>query len=429
LLHLEQAHGAGGRFNRNDLFVIRGRLNPEAIAKAFELLLQRHESLRTVFVLENGAWQQEIRSEQKQPAQFRYRDLRETSDANGEADRLINHRLRQSFDLQAGPLIRSDLICTAQDQYLLLVSMCQLISDGRSVEVLVRDWMQLYASICDEQLAAPEPLEFQYKDYCHWRNVRASASRAELDRAFWKNELAGAPSELPLPRRDGQQTGQGVDARTTIAIAPDLMNRLLAEASAHQRTPFVTFLGATGILLSNWLQVQDLVTGTYTRGRDRPDLLDQIGFFLNTVPLRIRMRKGESPRVMLARLQRSVLEAFKHQEYPYQEICRDLQWVRSSGRHPLFDVMVAYDEVELLPRPQCLEGLTIEAAPLPGPAKEADLLFTLRTTPDQGASVVITWNSAMFAEDEIRQRANELRQTLEAIAGQAGEPGVGNQND
>ena len=415
LLHIERTSPQRDAFNRNDLYELRGQVDPARLERSFALLVERHESLRTTFETVGGKPVQVVHEPGALALPFDVHHL--AHDDPLAVRRLVERRIREPFEIDRQPLVRADLLRTGAEACSLLVSMHQLVSDGRSAEVLVRDWTALYDALSGGDGSSLPPLAFQYKDAARWRRDRMTQERQLEHREFWSRELEGASSIVPL-RTDRRRPPVAAltGARLRLPIGRALTERIAELASRHEVTEFVVARCAVALLLLAETGLTDVTIGTYTRGRNRVDLEDQIGFYINTVPLRLRLLPDDDVPCLLRRAQREVLRAFQHEEHPYEWTMRELGWARGPERSPLFDVMVAMDEmggrtgVEA-GRPRRLE---LEPLELPRRSKEGDLLFAFWRWADR-LEIAVTYDTELFTPDRVRRFATGLRGTLEAL--------------
>ncbi len=415
LLSMEDTYDRPDGFNRNDLYELPGDVDAVALERSFARLVERHETLRTTFAKEDGQWTQIVHAPGALPLPFAVHDFSGRPPADARA--FAEDRIRTAFAVTEEPLMRVDLLRT-DARWLMVTSMHQLVSDGRTVDVLVEEWLRLYDAAVEGRDAELEPLAVQYKDTARWRNTRMAGERARNHYEFWLQELAGASSVVPLA------TDRPRPARTAFAAGrlrrpvPDLASRLASLAGAHRVTEFVVAKTAVSLLLLAETGGDDVTLGTYTRGRNRLDFENQLGNYINTVPLRTRLQPDETVASVLRTAQHDVLRAFQHEEYPYGWTMRNFGWERGPDRSPLFDVMVAMDIAEA-PEPSGAGGHLVEfrRLALPRRAKEADLQFVFDRTPSGGMEIAVTYNSEIFDASRVERLAGRLEEIIQGLAG------------
>jgi acyl transferase domain-containing protein/aryl carrier-like protein len=421
LIEIERTWPQPAAFHRNDVFELRGHVDPALLERSFALLAQRHESLRTTYETVAGRDVQVVHSPSELPLLFAVHELPGApADAAGE---FIAARIREPFQATAQALIRADLIHTGPGAYLLVTSMNQLVADGRSAEIMQRDWEELYESLAAGRPADLPPLEIQYKDVAAWRNRRLTPERCAGHRQFWLEELSGAPSFVPVPADLPRPAVSALPGdRIRLPVPRQLAAQFAALAARHSVTEFVVARCAVGLLLAATGST-DSVIGTYTQGRDRLELEDQIGCYFNTVPLRFRLQPGDDVPSVLTRSQDEVLRAFQHQDYPYGDTLRDLGWQRGPDRSPVFDVVVGLEHLDPVPSGAMpAAGIQFVSQELPRRAKEGDLNFVfLRSTGE--LDLLLTYNTEIFSAKRGQAILNLLRAVVEAMA--AGRPIAG----
>jgi amino acid adenylation domain-containing protein len=414
LLGLEETYDRPDGFNRNDLYELHGDVDAAALELSFARLVERHEVLRTTFARQGDQWMQIVHAPGALPLPFAFHDFagRPPADARTFAE----DRIRTAFAVTEEPLMRVDLL-RADPRWLLVTSMHQLVSDGRTVDVLVEEWQRLYDCAVAGRDAGLSPLAVQYKDTAQWRNARMAGERRREHREFWLQELAGASSAVPLATDRPRPARTAFAAGRARRLVPDLASRFAGLASSHGVTEFVVAKAAVSLLLLAETGGNDVTIGTYTRGRNRLDFENQLGNYINTVPLRTRLRPDETVASVLRTAQDDALRALQHEEYPYGWTMRDLSWERGPDRSPLFDVMVAVDIAEA-PDPSSTDRHLVELSRLEMPrrAKEADLQFVFDRIPDGGMEIVVTYNAEIFDAARVERLAGRLEEIIQGLA-------------
>jgi amino acid adenylation domain-containing protein len=330
-----------------------GRLDRHALGLALDRLVQRHESLRTTFVVVDGEAVQRIadvkdshfllRDHDLRYDDLRYDDLRQQADLELELRQLYEEEAHASFDLEAGPLIRGRLVRQGEDQYALLITMHHIVSDGWSVAVLLNELSILYrAFVRGEPDPLPE-LAVQYPDYAVWQRHWMQGEVLRQQAEYWKNTLAGAPALLELPAdhvRPADQEYAG--AWHEVVLDEKLATGLKELSRQHGSTLYMTLLAGWAALLGRLSGQQDILIGTPVANRGQGELEGLIGFFVNTLVLRTDL--SHRPRVgeLLERVKIQSLGAQQHQDIPFEQVVEIVQPERSLAHSPLFQVMFAW---------------------------------------------------------------------------------------
>ncbi|MFF5532690.1 non-ribosomal peptide synthase/polyketide synthase [Streptomyces cinerochromogenes] len=390
---------------------LRGPLDTAALRTALGGLVARHETLRTTFAEHDGQARQTVHPPRS--VELPLDDLADTA----ALDALLEREAATPFDLTTGPLFRARLARLTADEHVLVLATHHIVTDGWSTGVLARDLGELYtAALADRRPDLPA-LPVRYADYAAWQRGRAEQAEAEL--AHWRRTLDGiTPLELPTDRpRPAVRTRDG--ALVTFTLPAALTERLRERGREADATLYMTLVTACQVLLARWAGQEDVTVGTVTAGRERPELHDVVGMFVNTLVLRARVRPQLPFRELLAEVRTTALEAFAHQEVPFERVVDAVQPERDTSRTPLFQVMVALHNLGAAP-PR-LPGLAVE--PLTPPVRTAayDLAFDFVES-DGGLTGHLEYNTGLFDADTAERLAARLRLLLEAAAQDPGLP-------
>ncbi|WP_284117640.1 non-ribosomal peptide synthase/polyketide synthase [Streptomyces fragilis] len=405
LWFLDRFEPGGTEYATLSVLRLRGPLDENALHTALDALVARHETLRTTFTELDGAARQVVHP--PHPVALPLDDL--TGQAPAALDALLDSEAATPFDLESGPLLRARLIRTGADEHVLVLAVHHIVTDGWSVAVLGRDLAELYAAArLGRDPRLPE-LPVTYRDFATWQRERTD--RAEADLAHWRQVLEGfTPLDLPTDRpRPAVRSRDG--ALLTFELPAALTDRLRETARAADATLYMALLTACQILLARWAEQEDITVGTVTAGRDRSELHDVVGMFVNTLVLRARVRPELSFRELLGQSRDTVLDAFAHQEAPFERLVDALQPERDTSRTPLFQVMVALHNLGA--EAPALPGLDVE--PVTPPVRHAtfDLSFDF-VEHDGGLTCHLVHSTALFDEDTARRLAARLRLLVEA---------------
>jgi amino acid adenylation domain-containing protein len=340
LWFIRQLEGKSEVYHIAAAFSLRGALNEAALHKAMDALVRRHEALRTVFVNERGSPEQEIQPYGRfaMPVIDLCSLAPEMQAARVEDEKL--REIRTGFDLSVGPLIRGRLLRLQVHHHLLMITMHHIISDGWSMSVLVRELGQLYEALLHGSEASLDSLPIQYADYAIWQRESFQGDARENQLGYWRERLRGAPAQLELPTdrpRPAAQSFQG--ANLEMRLNAELTGRLRSFAYRHDVTLFMVLYAGWAILLSRLSGQTDIVIGTPTANRQQPELSSLIGFFVNTLALRLTVRPDASVRELLNHVKDVTLGAYQHQDVAFEQVVEAVHPERSLSRNPLFQVM------------------------------------------------------------------------------------------
>ncbi|KQQ23631.1 aspartate racemase [Methylobacterium sp. Leaf123] len=325
---------------------IAGRLDAEILTRAFRLLLDRHEALRTAIVGEGGRPVQRIAG--TVPLAFSEIDLSGLpGDRLGEAREIAASEAGKPFDLARAPLLRVTLLRLGRGDSLLLVTAHHSVCDGWSMVVLAREFVSIYGALIRGQLPAPAPPALHYADFAEWEVSPALAEAAERDLAFWAQSLRDlTPFELPPdhPRRPGRERRFAAETRQ---LSADLGARMEACARARGATPFVLACTLLFGLLSARTGRSDIAIGTQVLGRDEIELEGVVGTFVNTLVLRTHLGAEQGFAERLAATRRTILDACDHALAPFDRVVQALAPCRDGLRPPPVSV-----NIRMRPTPQ-----------------------------------------------------------------------------
>ncbi|RKH08209.1 amino acid adenylation domain-containing protein, partial [Corallococcus sp. CA053C] len=416
LWFLDQLAPDDASYNLPAALRLSGRLDVEALRRAFEALVARHEALRTTFFEQEGQPFQRIHA----PATWALpvEDLSALDAAASEAEtlRLATREARQPFHLVHGPLLRTSLLRLSEEAHVLLVTMHHIVSDAWSMGVLVKELAASYAAFSAGQEPSLPPLPVQYADFAAWQRQWLQGEVLETQLGYWKHHLAGAPSALELPTdrpRPPVQSRRGATVPVNIPAA--LTRSLRGLAQREGATPFMLLLSAFQLLLSRYSAQDDVSVGSPIAGRTHTEAEGLIGFFVNTLVLRARMQPRDSFRTLLAQVRGTTLAAYEHQHVPFEKLVEVLQPSRDLSRSPLFQVMFVLQNApaEALRVP----GLSFQPVPLEGNSARFDLALTLFEVP-QGLTGFLEYSSDLFDAATVQRLMGHYGVLLEAIAAQ-----------
>ncbi|WP_340622199.1 non-ribosomal peptide synthetase [Xenorhabdus siamensis] len=321
---------------------LRGQLDIDAWRQALDALFARHEALRSVFITIDGQPQVKLLPTESGLPMKRH-DLRKVADRHEQLEHLCVQETEASFDLTEGPLIRANLIQLTDNDYVFLLIQHHIVSDGWSVGVQMRELSALYAAFLTGQPNPLPPLAIQYPDYVAWQRQWLSAERIQMQSDYWKMKLADTPILLDLPTdrtRPPEQSFAG--NAVSINLGTELTISLKRLGEQHGVTLFMILLSAWATVLSRLSGQDDVVIGTPSAGRNRQETESLIGFFVNTLALRIDLSGAPDVTELLMRVRQTALTAQEHQDLPFEQVVEIVQPPRRLAHTPLFQVMFAW---------------------------------------------------------------------------------------
>uniref|UniRef100_UPI00055F11C5 condensation domain-containing protein n=1 Tax=Pseudomonas asplenii TaxID=53407 RepID=UPI00055F11C5 len=414
--HLD--HAAGAAYHLPMALRLTGRLDKAALQATLDRLVARHETLRTRFELVDGEPLQKIA-----PADTRFpltqQDLRALSDEARQTtlERLGQDNATQLFDLSQGPLVRGQLLQVADEEHVLLITLHHIVSDGWSNSVLAHEVSVLYNAFSQGRQDPLPALALQYVDYAAWQRqaLDGPALQAQID--FWRQHLEGAPSLLSLPldrpRPAIQSYAGGI---VDCVFSPKLSADLRAFSQAQGSTLFMVLLAGWSVLMHHLSGQHDVVVGTPVANRQRPELESLIGFFANTLALRIDAGRELRVSDMLGRIKDLTLAAYSHQDLPFEQVVSALQPTRSMSHSPLFQVMLSLDNTP--PAPLQLPELQVASLESAHRTTQFDLSLSLVDTGERIAGS-LQYASDLFDTGTVQAIAGLLTRVLENLVSDA----------
>jgi aryl carrier-like protein len=343
LWFLAQIEGGSKAYQNLHGLQLRGELDRAAFRRALNQIVARHEALRTVFTLVDGKPLQQIVSERDSQFHLIEHDLRACDGAAAELERLIAEEAGASMDLYAGPLIRGRLIRQGNEEYVLLITIHHIISDAWSFGVFSNELSALYgAYVRGEEDGLPE-LGVQYADYAVWQRKWMEGEVRGKQAAYWERSLAGAPEVLQLPTdhvRPEQQSYSG--AAASLVLDEELTAGLRGLSRKHRATLYVTLLAGWAALLARLSGQDDVVIGTPAANRNRVEIERLIGFFVNTLALRLGVADSFDVGELVAHVRSRVVAAQAHQGIPFEQVVEIIRPRRSLAHNPVFQVMFSW---------------------------------------------------------------------------------------
>ncbi|HEX9936892.1 MAG TPA: amino acid adenylation domain-containing protein, partial [Longimicrobium sp.] len=419
LWFLEQLGGLGDTYHIATRQRLRGDLDHAALRHALAAMLGRHEALRTTFVEVEGEPVQRIAP----PGGFRLveHDLGGHPHAAAELRRLAAEEAGAPFDLEHGPLIRGRLVHLATDDHVLLLTMHHIVSDGWSMGVLTRELGTLYDAFRRGEANPLPALPVQYADYAAWQRSWVAGDVLREQAEYWTAALAGAPELLELPTdrpRPARQDHAG--AYVAAVIDEELAAGLKALGRRQGTTFFMTVLAGWAAVLGRLSGQHDVVVGTPSANRGRAEIEGLIGFFVNTLALRVDLSGSPTVAELLAQVRARSLGAQQNQDIPFEQVVELVQPVRSLSHTPLFQVMFSWQDARSeLPAPgPGGAGAASEAAAPSQVAAKFDLSLSLGQAGGRIAGS-LTYATALFEQATVERYVGYLRRVLAGMAADA----------
>jgi amino acid adenylation domain-containing protein/non-ribosomal peptide synthase protein (TIGR01720 family) len=399
-------------FNTGFGLRLRGKLDVAAVRSALRELTARHESLRTTFANVDGNGVQVIQPDPGvEPVEVDLSDL-PGPEREAALDRYLAQEIARPFDLRRGPVWRASLVSLESDEHVLALVMHHIICDGWSMGVLGKEFSACYAAAVRGADAGLPPLPVRYADYAVWQRERLSGESWDDHVSYWKGRLDGiSPLDLPTDR-PRQAVREAAGSVHRVELAPELLAGLKTVARRRDATLFMVLVAVTQLMLARYTGKRDIAVGTATSGRNRAELEGLIGFFVNRVVLRSQVDESWSFAEFLSAVRATVLEAFDHEEMPFDRLVEIMAPERDLGRNPLVEAMVVLqntpsEETEL-------PGLTVAEVPIVSQDVNHDLIVNF-VEHDGELTMLIGYSTGLFDRFTIELMGRHLVRLLENV--------------
>ncbi|MFB2973200.1 amino acid adenylation domain-containing protein [Aerosakkonema sp. BLCC-F183] len=412
LWFLHQLEPDSPAYNLPKTVRLRGKLNIAALEGSLREVMRRHEILRTNFTVKNGKPVQIIDS--NTIIELPVIDLQELPETEREAEalRLATIEAQRPFDLANDCLLRCNLVKLDAEDYLLVLTLHHIISDGWSTAVLIREVATLYQSFCNETPSPLPELPIQYADFAVWQQ-QWSEEYLENQLTYWKQQLTGDLPILELPSDRPRPTVQTFNGSTrSLQLSPSLSESLKNLSQQQGVTLFMTLLAAFKTLVYRYTGQEDILVGTPIANRDRQEIEQLIGFFVNTLVLRTNLAGNPSFPELLKRVREVALGAYAHQNLPFEKLVDELQPQRDLSHTPLFQVMFVLQNAPTTPLE--LPGLSLKPLEINSKTAKFDLTLYIEET-DTGLLANLEYNTDLFDATTINRMLGHYQRLLSSI--------------
>ncbi len=415
---LYELEGGTATYNIPAAIRLNGKLRIDVLERSFESLIARHESLRTLLVVENGQPSQKILPaadfilQVDNKKENRYKEV---------LDKKIEQDARHVLDLKHAIPVRAVLHQIYDNDHVLTILLHHTMADGWSLDILIRELAQTYNALISDGEHRMDALPVQYGDYALWQKQHMSGAYYEREVGYWRDTLKGVPPMLDLPTDFPRPPLQSYRGREVGFVLPfELTRSLNAFSRQHQSTLFNTLLAGLNVLLSRYSRSDDIAVGTAIANRSQTELESLIGCFANTLVLRSRVEPTASFADLVSRVNGVVFEAYEHAGVPFDAVVDAVQPERSLGVPPIFQVMFRLHN-QKTGQGINFAGLDVERLAIESESAKLDLNFSLIET-DAGLEGVIEYATDLFTEKTVRRIARHYQLLLESAMKDAQAP-------
>ena len=389
---------------------LRGTLDVDALEQAFGALVARHEPFRTSFQVVDGVPHQLIDPDGSVSVELL--DLSDEGDPEQAAHASVEEAATEPFDLAVGPLLRVRLLRLGAEEHILVIVAHHTVIDGWSTGILNRELSELYAASLEGREPELAELQIQYGDYAAWQQDWIASGGLDLQLAYWKDKLGGAPALLELPTdrpRPSRQSFRGGIVRKQLPL--ELLERVKALGEREGATLFMTLLAANTALLARYSGQDDIVVASPIANRNRLELEGMIGFLANTIALRTTLEDDPTFTQLLRRVRETALDGFSNQDTPFDKLVEELNPERHLGHNPIAQVLFAVQPAPA--RNTTLLGLPAERFVHGKTTAKFDLSMFASPTPD-GLLLSLEYAADLFDESSAQRILEHLATLLDA---------------
>jgi amino acid adenylation domain-containing protein/non-ribosomal peptide synthase protein (TIGR01720 family) len=421
LWFLEQQQGPNTTYNVPVAAWMKGVLDTSLLTRAFNELIARHEVLRTTFHQHEGRAYQAIAPKLEiLPRCVDLRAFGEPTKQETELHKQITEENRRPFCLTTGPLLRITLYTLDTDSHVVAITIHHIVSDGWSMGIVIREFSALYSAFQQGKPSPLPPLSLEYPDFVCWQRDWFENHVLDHELSYWKRQLAGAPTELQLPTDYARPAVSSYRGQTfRFQLSAVLSEKLRQLARQEDSTLFMVLLAGFKVLLLRYTGQKDIVVGTAIANRNRREIEPLIGLFVNTLVLRSKLRGNHSFREVLQQVRTVALDAYAHQDLPFEKLVDELRADRDANRNPVFQVLFALQNA---PQDELrLPGMSIRLMPLDTGTAKFDLYLSMeeRGTELHGA---FEFSTDLFRQATVARMAEHYERILDSVVREPQQP-------
>ncbi|WP_445634041.1 Amino acid adenylation domain protein [Nostoc sp. DSM 114161] len=415
LWFIDQLYHGSSFYNIPIAFHIKGQLNITALHQSLNEILKRHEIWRTTFRLVNGQPMQEIALDLTWDLPIINLEYLSDRDWESEVKQIVAKEATKPFNLAKGLLVRATLLRLNEQEHVLLVTMHHIITDGWSCGVFLRELSTLYPAFSTNQPSPLPELPIQYADFAIWQRDRIQGEFLASKLKYWKQQLSGELPLLQLPTdRPRPSVTTFAGAKQYFTFSTTLTNALKQLSQREDATLFMTLLAAFNILLYRYTDQEDILIGSPIANRNRAELEGMLGLFVNTLVLRNNLSGNPTFHEFLHQVRQVTLDAYAHQDLPFEMLVEELQPERNLSRNPLYEVMFVLQNTPT--NVQEVSGLTLRTLDFDSGTSQLDIFLSMFEF-QEGLTGYLEYNTDIFNATTINQFINNYQTLLENIVG------------
>lgn len=385
----------------------------EAFIQALEAVVGRHPVMASQILVKDGIPKQRMAAYREPGRLMRFRDIDEGEDQDKALMGILTEEVKRQFKLDEEPLVRITLAKADDNQYLFLLVISHMIADWWSMDIIINDLKEYYRAMCSNTQAHLEPLSIGYQDYAQWHRNRVKTNQELKD--YWQKVLEGPLPVLQIKTDYPRPAVKGQTGRKYTEIFKEAEVSDCKRLSDHnQGTMFMTLLTGVYTLLHIYSGEKDIIIGTNSSGREHPQLQNQVGYFINSLPLRLDVDGDDTFSILYPKVKNVVLGALEHQDYPFSSMLALETVVRDPGRSPIFDIMVQYlndpGSNELLSGGARMEEITYDSY-----ESKYDIIFNFIEN-NQEIILEVEYCNLLYKEETIMRMIDRLKMILKGFS-------------
>ncbi|MEZ2338358.1 amino acid adenylation domain-containing protein [Mucilaginibacter sp. RCC_168] len=403
--------------------IIKGNLDIDVLQQALNMVTYRHESLRTTFKVIDGELKQIITPAEMFSCSISLIEKVIPENEENHITKIISAETNTEFDLERGPLIRASLCQLGDNEYMFILTLHHIISDGRSIDILTEEVAFHYNACLLKTGEELPPLAIQYRDFSTWQNRFLDSTASDKYKRFWRNHLAGEISTLQMPVDFSRPPLKSFKGARHSIIFPNRIKKSLDTTCQHRDgSLFMYLLTGIYILLNRYTGADEIALGIPVSGRNHVDLENQIGLFVNVVPFKMRIPENATAGILFVKLREELLELFEYQSYPFYEIVNDLEIEKDLSRMPVFDVTASFTDTSSRDFNQRkFSDITVLDFINDIVFSKTDIAFDFRLNGNE-LSLSIDYCTELFKSERIERLADHYINLLDSMLIQADSP-------
>ncbi len=405
-------------YNSYNTYKIEGALNVEAFSEAVTHIVNRHEVLRTTFTERQGEPVQVIHKEVRVDQVVDLIDCKEKGITEAEILQELEVVANTPFDLSAPYLFKSRIYQLSETEFIFFCAMHHIICDGWSNTILVKEILKTYQARSKQQELNLPSLAIQYKDYAAWQVQQLASGGYDKHKEYWHQKLQSPLPVLDFPTYKLRPAVQDFSGKAMVKyFDTSLLHQIKALAAQEETSLFMVLTSFLNVLLFKYTGQTDIIIGTGTAGRTHPDLENQLGYYISTVALRNQLDPTKSFKAFLKEVSANTIEAFEHQDYPFDMLVNELDIERDISRNPIFDIMLqlqSYDEDEDELLINGFDNVRIAQLEVENQGSPFDMDFDFAEEKDT-LKLLLTYNDSVYEEAQMQQLLEHLELLMHTI--------------